>query len=286
MTTDLRFVTLSSGLRLGVYETGPSTGAPVLLLHGFPEFHWSWRMQWPALAAAGYRVIVPDQRGYNLSDKRGPFDLDSLTRDIAELLDALGIQRCHLVGHDWGGVLSYAFAASYPDRVATLSILNAPHPDAYVQALKRSREQRKRGWYVFYFQIPWLPERNLARDGFAFADRLFARAGSTTSADIARYKAALAQPGALRAMIGWYRAIFWRALTRGLSAGVGPVRHRALVIWGEKDLALSQEVNAALSRYAPNARIVPLPDASHWVQLDAPDAVNALLLDQFASALS
>jgi pimeloyl-ACP methyl ester carboxylesterase len=87
-------------------------------------------------------------------------------------------------------------------------------------------------------------------------------------------------------MIGWYRAIFWRALTRGLSAGVGPVRHRALVIWGEKDLALSQEVNAALSRYAPNARIVPLPDASHWVQLDAPDAVNALLLDQFASALS
>jgi epoxide hydrolase 4 len=283
---ELRFVTLSNGLRMGYLDIGPRDGAPVVLLHGFPEFHWSWRMQWPALAEAGYRVIVPDQRGYNLSGKQRPYDIDTLTGDIAALQDALGVTTSHIAGHDWGGVLSYAFSARYPQRVRKLAILNAPHPQAYVQALLRSREQRKRGWYVFYFQLPFVPERALRRDNYAFGDRLLSGAGSTTAADIARYKTAWSQPGALSAMIGWYRAIFRRALLRGFNTGIGPARHETLVIWGKRDLALSVDVNAELERHAPNARVAYLDDASHWVQLDAPDAVNRLLLGHFGAPLS
>jgi epoxide hydrolase 4 len=283
---ELRFATLSTGLRMGYLDVGPRDGTPVLLLHGFPEFHWSWRMQWPALTAAGYRVIAPDQRGYNLSGKQRPYDIDTLTADIAALQDALGIATCHVAGHDWGGVLAYAFAARFPSRVRKLAILNAPHPEAYVQALLRSREQRKRGWYVFYFQLPFAPERALARNNYAFADRLLASAGSTTPDDIARYKAAWSQPGALSAMIGWYRAIFRRSLMRGFRSGVGPVQQDTLVIWGKRDLALSMDVNAALDQHAPNARVAYLEEASHWVQLDAPDDVNRLLLGHFGRPLS
>jgi epoxide hydrolase 4 len=280
----LEFVTLRSGLRMGFFDVGPRDGQPVLLLHGFPEFHYSWRMQWPALTQAGYRVIAPDQRGYNLSGKHGPYDLATLARDMADLQDALGITQCDVAGHDFGGAVAYALAAHFPQRVRKLGILNAPHPDAYLDALRSTVEQRKKSWYVFFFQLPFLPERRLARNNFAFVEQLFAGAGATTPSDIARYKTACAQPGALHAMIGWYRALGRGALARGLRGSLPIVRAETCVIWGERDLALSKDVNITLARHVPNACFAYLTEASHWVQLDAPEAVNQRLIEHFARA--
>lgn len=276
MDMPLRFAQLP-GLRMGYVETGPRDGEPVMLLHGFPEFHHSWRLQWPALAEAGYRVIAPDQRGYNLTDKSPPYDLATLTGDVANLQDALGAAPSHIVGHDWGAVVSYEFAHRFPERVKRLAILNVPHMNAYLDSMRAgNRRQWRKSWYVYFFQIPWLPERALADRNFAFIDRAFAGVRHMTPEDLARYKAACAQPGALRAMIGWYRALA-RLVAR---TGLRPPRKvsaETLVIWGERDLALDKGTNETLNRYVPNARVEYLPEASHWVQMDEPARVNALL---------
>jgi pimeloyl-ACP methyl ester carboxylesterase len=279
MSDELKFVTLASGLRMGYAEFGPPAGEPVILLHGFPEFHYSWRLQWPALADAGFRVIAPDQRGYNLTDKTPPYDIDTLTQDIADLQNALGISRSHIVGHDWGGVVSYAFAARFPQRVSRLAILNVPHPDAYLDAIPRCVKQVTKSWYVVAFQLPGLPERGFARDNFALADKTFANVKHMTPADIERYKAAYRQPGAVSAMIGWYRALAQRIAQNKGRANIGTIAAPTLVIWGENDVALEKCTNDTLPRYAPNAKIVYLPKASHWVQLDEPEIVNRLLLE-------
>lgn len=152
-----RFANLP-GLRMHYVEAGPANGAPVILLHGFPEFWYSWRFQIPALAAAGYRVVAPDQRGYNLSGKEDPYDLDTLTRDVANLQDAPGIARSHIVGHDWGGAVAWAFAAAYPARTDRLVVMNAPHLNAYQDTIRRLPRQLLKSWYVAFFQILRLPE--------------------------------------------------------------------------------------------------------------------------------
>ena len=280
MNTALKFATLASGLRMGYVEAGPPDGIPVLLLHGFPEFHWSFRLQWPALAAAGYRVIAPDQRGYNLSGKAAPYDRDTLARDIAQLQDVLGIERSHIVGHDWGGVMTYSFAHRYPARVNKLVILNVPHINAYLDSIRAgNRDQLRKSWYIYYFQLPWLPEFAIRRKNYAFAERILAGMKNTSAVDVAKYKAAYAQPGALSAMIGWYRALFRWMLLKRFNPPAEPVAAPVRVIWGERDLALDKHTNDTLKRYAPNAHIIYLPEASHWVQLDAPDEVNRLILE-------
>ena len=265
---------------MGYVEAGPSEGKSIILLHGFPEFHWSFRLQWPALAQAGFRVIVPDQRGYNQTDKTPPYDIDTLAGDIAQLQDALGLSRSHVVGHDWGGVVAYAFAHRYPERVDKLVVMNAPHTNAYFDSLRSGNwAQVRKSWYVYAFQLPWLPEWQFARHDFAVVDSAFRGMKHMSPADIAKYKAAYRQPGAPTAMIGWYRALVRRLARVRFQPAAETGAASTLVIWGENDIALDRHINDTLLNYVPQARIEYLPNASHWVQMDVPEQVNKLLVN-------
>lgn len=266
------------GLRMHVVALGPEQGRPVLLLHGFPEFWYSWRFQLPALAAAGYRVYAPDQRGYNSTGTTGPFDIATLVQDIVHLQDALGIQCADIVGHDWGGVVAWAFAARHPERVRRLAVLNGPHPGAYLAACRSSLSQCRKSWYVAFFQLPWLPEWALRRGNYAALRKVFAAVPGDrmTAADVERYVEAMSRPGNLRAALCWYRALP-ASLWRGQAAGDAVLSMPVCVIWGERDLALDKSCNDALPRYVRDFELHYLPDATHWVQMDHPVETNALL---------
>lgn len=271
------------GLRMHVVSMGPVDGPNVILLHGFPEFWYSWRFQMPALADAGFRVHAPDQRGYNLTDAQGPYDVATLVADIAHLQDALGIARCDIVGHDWGGAVAWAFAAQHPTRTRRLAVLNGPHPGAYLAAC-RGLAQLRKSWYIAFFQVPFLPEWALRRRGYAALRRIFDAVPAThmSTEDIARYVEALSRPGRLTATLGWYRALP-RTLLRKTDGAQAVLSMPVCVIWGERDTALDVSCNAALPRYVQDLQIHYLPEASHWVQMDHPDETNRLLL-QFLRA--
>ena len=197
----------TNGVRLHVMQAGPKNGPPVVLLHGFPEFWYGWRKQIPALVASGYRVIVPDQRGYNLSDKPAgikAYRLHELVNDVVGLIDTLDYQKVNLVGHDWGALVAWAMGIWQPARLHRLGILNVPHPAVIPRFLTRDPEQLRRSWYVFAFQLPWLPERLLTADNYRRAERILRGSGKThtfTREDIEKYKQAWSQPGAMSAMI-------------------------------------------------------------------------------------
>ena len=267
-------------LRLHYVAAGPNDGTPIVLLHGFPEFWYSWRFQIPALAAAGYRVIAPDQRGYNLSDKHGPYDFITLAQDIANLQDALGLQRSHIVGHDWGGGVAWAFASLYPERTDQLIILNAPHFNAYEDTLRHHPVQVLKSWYILFFQMPLVPEWLISRNDYQLLATGFRQANPLymTADDIARYKEACAQPGALPAMIGWYRHTARYLLRHARRFPHFRIKRPTCVIWGERDIALDKSCNETLPQYVDQLAIHYLPNASHWVQMDEPEAVNQLVL--------
>lgn len=271
---------------LHVVEAGPADGPPLLLLHGFPEFWWGWRHQIGTLAAAGYRVVAPDGRGYNLSDKPKGLDgyrLGALGGDVVGLADALGLERFDLVGHDWGGIVAWWVAARHPERVGRLAILNAPHPDTAWRVIRADPKQIGRSWYVGLFQLPALPERLLAsRDYRALAGLVArnARRGSVTAEDLARYREAWSWPGALTGMLNWYRALLRRPPGRA-----GRVRAPTLVIWGQRDTALSSLFADESAALCDDARILRLERATHWVQHEEPDAVNAALIEHLSATL-
>jgi pimeloyl-ACP methyl ester carboxylesterase len=278
----------TNGVALHAVTAGPEDGDPVVLLHGFPEFWYAWHRQIPALADAGYRVVAPDMRGYNCSDKPegvAAYHVDELVGDVAGLVGAFDRESAHVVGHDWGGLVAWQTAIDRPDIVDHLTILNAPHPSAYERALRSSLSQLRKSWYVGFFQLPVLPELSLGTNDFDFVDRVLAestvRPDAFTETDIGYYKRALARPGARTAALNYYRAIARRnaklTLTRG---GVGdlPVRAPTLLIWGEQDQALDVSLTENLDQWVPDIRVDRLPDASHWVQFDAPERVSDLLL--------
>jgi pimeloyl-ACP methyl ester carboxylesterase len=274
---------VGGGVRLHYVEAGPADGLPVVLLHGFPEFWYSWRRQLPALAAAGLRAIAPDMRGYNLSDKprgRRAYDTDRLADDVAGLIGSLGVESAHVVGHDWGGVAAYATAMRHPEVVRRLVVLNVPHPARMIAALRTVRQLR-RSWYVFMFQIPALPERLLAHDDYAFAKRSL-RAGAARGAfgneDLELYAQAWSQPGALTGMLNYYRAIPLRTPGQTLAA-MTPIVAPTLVIWGERDRYIGSELAEPEPRWVPDVRVQRIPDATHWVQHEAPERVNELLVE-------
>lgn len=268
-------------VRLHVAEAGPQEGRPVLLLHGFPEFWWGWRRQIPPLAAAGFHVVAPDQRGYNLSEKpRGlsAYSLDRLAEDVVDLLDALGADRAPVVGHDWGAAVAWWTAIRFPERVERLAILNVPHPAVMRRALRTDREQRRKSRYIAYFQLPWLPERKLAADGYRAFRAIFRKSSKPetfTEAELGRYSEAAAQPGALTGMLAWYRAALRRPPRRPPSFRVEPP---TLILWGLEDVALGPTLvdpSAALCR---EVEVVRFPEAGHWVLHEEPDGVTARLL--------
>ena len=190
-------------------------GPLVVLLHGFPEFWYSWRHQIPVLAKAGFHVVAPDMRGYNLSERPRDwrrYDADVLAQDIAGLIGHLGEGPAYLAGHDWGAVIAYQTAMRHPELLRKLAILNVPHTERMLAGFRTLRQLRK-SWYMFFFQIPRLPEYLLARDNFSFAKRSL-RAdspGAFSDADLERYAQAWAQPGALTGMVNYYRAALRRS---------------------------------------------------------------------------
>ncbi len=271
-----------NGVRLHYVHEG--TGPLVVLLHGFPEFHYSWKHQIPVLAEAGYRVIAPDQRGYNTSDKpRGvrAYRMENLAADVAALIRHTGEEKATVVGHDWGGAIAWATAMAYPAMVQRLAVLNAPHPALFLRAL-RTPKQLLKSWYMFFFQLSWLPEALIFSGNFAGLEKTLRtdplRPGTFSEEDIARYKEALARPGALTAAIHYYRALFRRnPLTA--SRDFRPLDMPTLVIWGDRDRYLQTELLDGLDRWVHHLRVEKLSGVSHWVQNEAPERVNALLLD-------
>ena len=269
---------------LHVAFAGPEDGEPVVLLHGFPEFWWGWRRQIPGLAAAGYRVIAPDQRGYNLSDKpRGAsaYGARRLAGDVAALIASTCPEgRAHLVGHDWGGVVAWAVGALHPERLVSLSVLNAPSLAVTADYARRHPSQALKSAYVGAFQAPVLPEIALsARDYRAMRRALVgsSRRGTFTAADLAVYADAWAQPGALTAMLNWYRGLT-RAPAR-LEGRRVPVRTQ--VLWGARDRFLEVGLARASVALCDHGRLDLFEDATHWLHLEEPEEVTRKLLAFF-----
>jgi pimeloyl-ACP methyl ester carboxylesterase len=272
--------------RLHYVEAGE--GPLVVLLHGFPEFWFGWRAQIDGLAAAGFRVVAPDLRGYNLSSKPSglaAYDADAVARDVRDLIRERGEERAGVAGHDWGGAVAWATAMDHPEVVAKLAILNSPHPRRFLDAMRRPA-QLARSWYFLVFGLPWLPERLLAARDWRALRRDFARdarPGAFTPADLERYVEAWSQPGALTAMLNYYRAVVRRPPSRA-AARIRPVQAPTRVIWGERDRYLDPGLAEPPRDEVPNLeRVIRLPGASHWVQHDEPERVTELLADFFGS---
>ena len=269
----------TNGLRLHVVQAGPADGPLVVLLHGFPEYWASWRAQLAALAAAGYRVWAPDQRGYNLSDKPpgiAAYTLPTLAADIIGLLDAAGVAQASIIGHDWGGIVAWYLAAHYPGRVARATIMNVPHPAVVAPNIWRVPGQLARSWYIAFFQLPGLPERLIRRRNWRFGSQSLqgtSRPGTFSAAEVARYKVAWAQPGALTAMLNWYRAL------RVPSEAPWPrIQPPVQIIWGKKDAFLDARLARFSLQACAHGQLHYFPNATHWVQLEEAAAVNELLL--------
>ena len=276
---------VGGGIRLHYVEAGE--GPLVVLLHGFPEFWYSWRNQIPALAKAGFHVVAPDMRGYNLSDKPvgwRQYKADRLAQDIAGLIRHFGVERAYLAGHDWGAAVAYMTAMRHPELIEKLAILNVPHTERMLSGFRTLRQLRK-SWYMFFFQLPWLPEKLAELDNFSFGKRSL-RSDSPNSfsdADLERYVQAWSQPGALSGAINYYRAAL-RQTPRASLAQLVPIQMPTMVIWGMRDRHLGSELAEPLPQWVPNLRMERIPEATHWVQHDAPERVNALLTEFFGGA--
>jgi pimeloyl-ACP methyl ester carboxylesterase len=235
----------TNGVNLHVVQDGPQDGPLVILLHGFPEFWYGWRHQIPALAEAGYWVWAPDQRGYNLSDKPqeiSAYGLGDLAKDIVGLIDAAGREKAFIIGHDWGAAVAWWIAINYPDRVEKVGILNVPHPSVMVKTLRSQPRQLLKSWYIFFFQIPCLPEFLISRGNWRAAKQMMrssARSGSFSAEDLEAYQKAWSQPHAFTSMINWYRAAVRNSLRMSRS---NRVTVPTLMIWGAKDVALDRSM--------------------------------------------
>jgi epoxide hydrolase 4 len=278
------YITVNN-IRLHYVEEGE--GEVVILLHGFPEFWYSWRKQIPVLGK-NYRVIAPDMRGYNLSDKPkgiANYGIDILAKDIAELIQSLSVGKVNLVGHDWGGAVAWQVATQYPELIKKLAILNMPHPAEMRKAFfKFNLAQLMRSYYIFFFQLPALPEwligRNLAKTFARTFNSMSPKKDNYTSTDIEQYVNAYKQKGALTATINYYRAAL-----RNLKAfkALDSLPMPVLLIWGEQDKALGKELSLNTSAYCKQLKVVYDAGSGHFIQHDNPGLVNKNLLDFFAA---
>ena len=270
-----------NGIQLHYMEEGQ--GELVILLHGFPEFWYTWREQIPFLSKK-YRVVAPDMRGYNLSDKPvaiKDYKIDILASDIAELIKALGEKKAIVVGHDWGGAVAWAVASIYPQMVSKLAVLNIPHPTEMKKALMGfNLAQWKKSYYIFLFQLPALPEKFIGKDLKGFFENSFTKftpANKKTNinkADIAKYVEAYSQPSGVSGPINYYRATF-RQLG-GLKMET-KLPMPVLMLWGEQDLALGKELTYNTKNYCENLEVIYDPGSGHFIQRDNPKLVNEKL---------
>ncbi len=259
-------------------------GPLMLMLHGFPEFWYSWRHQISEFSQ-DYKVVAVDLRGYNDSDK--PKDLSAysmreLIQDVRGVIAGLGYDHCTLVAHDWGGVIAWNFAYTYPEMVEKLIVMNIPHPAKFVDGLW-TIDQLQKSWYIFFFQLPFLPELLFQSDDYraissAFIDMAIDKSAFTTQ-DLEAYKDAAAKRGALTAMINYYRNIFPEFLNPQDRPQWGLLTVPTLMIWGENDTALGKELTYGTEEYVQNFQIFYIPNCSHWVQQEKPELVNKYMRD-------
>jgi epoxide hydrolase 4 len=256
------------------------SGPLIVLLHGFPEFWYSLRLQIPILAEASFRV-VPNMRGYNLSDKPpkvGDYRVEFLGRDVERLIRACGSESASVVGHDWGGVAGWLAAMRHPEAVEKLAILNCPHPNRFLRGLWSPLQLRK-SWYMFALQVPGRFVQESIYTWFTSNFRTDpVRPGTFTDEDIRRYAAAMTRPGALTAATNYYRALFRRSPAQNRKL-LRRVETPVVVIWGEEDRYLGTELAEPETSWVPNVRVERLPNASHWVQQNSLHRVNTLLLE-------
>jgi pimeloyl-ACP methyl ester carboxylesterase len=274
----------ANGFHFAVDEAGDGDHL-ALCLHGFPESRFSWRYQLPVLAAMGYRVWAPDLRGYGETEPKpravADYCVDRLMEDVAALIDASGAKKVTLIGHDWGAGLAWTFATNKVRPLERLVIMNVPHPGVMRAHLGRSWAQLKKSWYMFFFQIPGLPEwLTTAKDARAVRQAFHGMAVDKTHFGpevLDRYARDAQRPGAMTGMINWYRAAM---RVPGKMAGPWPVIETpTLIVWGEEDAALGIELLDGTDAYVPDLTIKRLPGVSHWVQQEAPEKVNAILQD-------
>jgi pimeloyl-ACP methyl ester carboxylesterase len=282
-----RFVD-TNGVKLHAAIGGPQDGPLVMLLHGFPECWLCWRHQFQPLMKAGFRVVAPDMRGYNTSDKPrevSAYRTAALVEDIAGLVRALGRERAHVVGHDWGGVVSWHLAHRRSDVLDRLVILNCPHPITFLKRT-RSLDQMRRMYYVFLFQLPLLPERAISRDDFRALRNIFKyqpkKPGAYDDEDLRVYVEAFSQPGAVSGPLNYYRAMVRSMIVPGGGGKEHTIKRvidrPTLVLWGMDDAVLPPENLEGIDERVEKLEIVRIPNCSHWVTHDAPDVVNRELL--------
>ena len=288
--TEFRRVGLRSGVTLNVALAGPADGPAVILLHGFPESHRTWREIAPRLDEQ-FRLVMPDQRGFAGSDRPqdvGEYRTEMLIDDIFALADKLALQSFALVGHDWGGAIAWGAAARGDARLHKLAIVNAPHPIVFQKSLIASAEQRSASRYITAFRTPGFEKAVEAMGLDAFFDKAIGdNAGNAKilEGDKQQYLAEWRQPGALTAMLNWYRAAKVVVPPHGVTVplpdwllGAFPkIRVPTLVIWGMKDSALLPVQLEVLDRLVEDLRIVRLPDAGHFTPWEAPDEVAGAL---------
>ncbi|MER5704016.1 alpha/beta hydrolase [Micromonospora sp. NPDC002296] len=269
------------GLTFEVRTGGPADGEPVLLLHGFPQHGGEWDEVTPALHAAGLRTYAPDQRGYSPLARPGAVEayrLPELVADAAALLDALGVDAAHVVGHDWGSIVAWGLAASHPDRVRTLTAVSVPHPAAMAHALATDTEQKARSSYIALFRKPGKAEKVLLALRAAALRKLLGGVGD--AARVARYAEPMREPGALTAALNWYRA-----MSRADLAAVGPVPVPTAFVWSSRDIAIGRTAAEACAAHVTgDYRLVELPGVSHWIPDEAPGPLAETILARTGTA--
>ena len=264
----------TNGVNLHYVTQG--SGPLMLMLHGFPEFWYSWRHQIPEFAS-DFKVVAPDLRGYNDSDKpasQSAYVMNELVRDVEGIIRGLGYEKCVLVAHDWGAGIAWSFASKYPQMLEKLIIMNCPHPAKFSEGF-RTPQQLLRSWYMFFFQLPVIPELFLQSKDYQFIENAFKGMAINKSAfskeDIDAYKNAAAKRGALTAMINYYRNILGSPMFNQNSS---ILEVPTLMIWGEEDTALGKELTYGTESYVEDFQIRYISNCSHWVQQEQPELVN------------
>ena len=270
----------ANGYTFDALADGPADGRLVMLLHGFPQTSWSWRHVMQSLAATGYRVVAPDQRGYSPGarpDGVSSYRMPLLVGDVIGMLDALGAKSADVVGHDWGAAVAWQLAGRHPDRVRTLTAVSVPHPLAFVDALRTDDDQRQRSQYMRLFQVEGKAEEVLLRDDEGGLRTFFG--GAEASADVDRYLALMREPGVLTKCLSWYRAQDLADIE-----DMGPTTVPTLYVWSDGDLALGPvAAHATASFVSAPYRFEALHGVSHWVPEEAPDELSTWLLEHLAA---
>lgn len=279
----------TNGIELDVHQAGPETGELLIFLHGFPEHALAWRQQITFFAEQGYRVWAPDQRGYADSDKPkavSAYSLNQLAKDITGLIDAAGEEQAIVIGHDWGAAVTWWLGCNHPERLRSIVVLNVPHPHAHLALMKKSFKQVRKSWYMFLFQLPWIPEALFRKNNFELMRSSVqgtALKGTFSDAQMQEYIEYWDKPGVLTSIINWYRAAFREQPKPRLASVPVPVT----IIWGRKDSFLDEELAEMSREYADKLENLHyLDEATHWLAHEKPDEVNQLILNAVQSAPS